>query len=232
MPIIKHTIISRESGFTLVELMMVVFIVGVMAGLVVMTIGGGDRRVLKKEANRIQQLMVIAQDEATLSGQEIGFYLDDRQKVYGFLYFDDQQMAWQPMEKEAFIQRSVPEEYQWSLSIQGERIDLTKIFKDSLGKKKLDNWLTEDNDQKDDQHTSSSKRGERDNKKKADKVTVAPSLIFFSDGHYTPFQLQLSSKVIKDSSYAIEGDGLSSVILSGGELSKSKAQRKKSHDRG
>jgi prepilin-type N-terminal cleavage/methylation domain-containing protein len=33
-----------ESGFTLLELMMVVFVVGIMAGLTVMSIGGNAER--------------------------------------------------------------------------------------------------------------------------------------------------------------------------------------------
>lgn len=229
MPNLKHAIINKESGFTLVELMMVVFVVGVMAGLVVMTIGSGDQRTLKKEANRIQQLMVIAQDEATLSGQEIGFYIDDRQKAYGFVVFDDQKMVWQPMEKEVFAQRTVPEEYQWTLSVQGDPVDLAKIYKDSLGKKKLDNWLTEDSDKKDNQDKSQDKRN-KNSKNKMGKVSVAPSLIFFSDGHYTPFQLKVSSKAIKGVAYTVDGDGLSSVRLNDGEQGKNKANKKKKND--
>ena len=56
----KNAIVSREAGFTLVELMMVIFVVGIMAGLVVMTVGGNTSRELKKDATRMQQLLVMA----------------------------------------------------------------------------------------------------------------------------------------------------------------------------
>ncbi len=211
----KQAAIKREAGFTLVELMMVIFVVGIMAGLVVMTIGGNSARELKKDTSRIQQLLVMAQDEAVFSGQEIGFFIDRDQQFYGFLSFDNQKLTWEPMEKEAFAQRELPEGARLDLDIDGAPVDLKKIHKEAMGKKEsLDNWLT----------VSDSKEV-KGNKDKRNKVT--PSLLFFSDGHYTPFRLQVSSQLAKDSMYVIDGDGLGAVRMSEAKTSGKKTTKKR-----
>jgi len=207
----KNAIISREAGFTLVELMMVIFVVGIMAGLVVMTVGSNTARELKKDATRMQQLLVMAQDEAEFSGREIGFFIDDRQKTYGFLFFDEQALAWNILEKDSFNQRELPESIQLSLDVDGAPVDIRKIYKDAQGKSEsLDNWLT------------------TDDKKTAKRNKNTPTLIFFSDGHYTPFRLQVGNKQLKDTVFSIVGDGFGAVRISDSADKGKKPSKKKS----
>lgn len=231
----KKTIISREAGFTLVELMMVIFVVGIMAGLVVMTVGGNSARELKKDATRIQQLLVMAQDEATFSGREIGFFIDSQQKSYGFLFFDDKQLTWEPLQKEAFMPRELPDGVQLSLAVDGELVDLKKIYKDAMGKSDaLDNWLTADDSKKDDDKKDDSKKGssKKDSSKQRNgkQSKIVPALIFFSDGHYTAFRLQVSSQRIKDVVFAIDGDGLGTVHMSDSAASRKKPTKRRNED--
>ncbi len=226
----KKTIISREAGFTLVELMMVIFVVGIMAGLVVMTVGGNSARELKKDATRIQQLLVMAQDEATFSGREIGFFIDSQQKSYGFLFFDDKQLTWEPLQKEAFMPRDLPDGVQLSLAVDGESIDLKKIYKDAMGKSDaLDNWLTADDDKKGDSKKDGSKK-DSSKQRSGKQSKIVPALIFFSDGHYTAFRLQVSSQRIKDIVFAIDGDGLGAVHMSDSAASRKKPTKRRSGD--
>lgn len=182
-----------ESGFTLLELMMVVFVVGIMAGLTVLSIGGNAGREFRRDVSRVQQVLILAQDEAPFAGEEIGFWLDPDGESYSFLRFDDKKLAWEPLEKEGFTEHKLPQQYQVKLEISGARIDLARIYKDAYKKSdKLDNWLTEE---------------------KPKKKPAVPSLVFFSDGHYTPFSLEFSSDYVKEFVYVIEGDGLGAVRI-------------------
>lgn len=184
---------KAQSGFTLLELMMVVFVVGVMAGLTVMNISGNTEREFRRDAARIRQVLVLAQDEAPFSGLEIGFALDPDGESYRFLMFDENALAWNPMEKEGFTEHKLPENYEVELDVGGERVDLVRLYKDAYKTSdKLDNWLTEE---------------------KPKKKILAPSLVFFSDGHYTPFRLRLVNPLVKDSVYIIEGDGLGDIVF-------------------
>jgi general secretion pathway protein H len=63
-------------GFSLVELLVVVVIVGVLALAVTLSIASGAQRQLLREAERFQALTGQACAQAELSGREIGIVLD------------------------------------------------------------------------------------------------------------------------------------------------------------
>lgn len=183
-----------ESGFTLIELMMVIFVIGIMAGLAVMNVGGNDEREFRRDVARIKQVLVLAQDEAPFSGEEIGFALDADGTSYSFLRFDEQALVWEPFEKEGFGVHKLPEQYEIVLEVSGDKVDLVRLYKETYKvSDKLDNWLTEE---------------------KPKKKLPVPSLVFFSDGQYTPFKLEVSNSRVKDLVYTLEGDGLGALSVS------------------
>jgi general secretion pathway protein H len=59
-------------GFSLIELLVVVAIIGVLALAVTLSIGGSSQRQLLREAERFQALIGQACGQAELSGREIG----------------------------------------------------------------------------------------------------------------------------------------------------------------
>lgn len=79
---------ATSAGFTLLELVIVVLIIGIMATLVTLSIGnrGLDDR-LELESKRIAQLMQLAEDEADLKGTPIGLRFTDQS--YRFVAIDN-----------------------------------------------------------------------------------------------------------------------------------------------
>ena len=73
----KPAIISGPSrGFTLIEMLVVLMIMGLFIGLVSTITRPDDRAVLQLEAERLSQLLDFAASEAQLSGKSIAWTAD------------------------------------------------------------------------------------------------------------------------------------------------------------
>lgn len=70
---------KHHQGFTLIEIMVVVTIIGIMTGLIAVTMVTTDpQKQLNREALRFKSLIQMAQEEALFSQQEIGVIVDER----------------------------------------------------------------------------------------------------------------------------------------------------------
>jgi len=67
---------ARAGGFTLLELLVVIVIVGVLAAALVLAVGGTGERRLAGSAERFQALLGHACGEAELGGREFGVLID------------------------------------------------------------------------------------------------------------------------------------------------------------
>jgi general secretion pathway protein H len=65
-----------RTGFTLIELMVVLLIIGLFAGLVSAVVRPGGRDLLRLEAERLAQLLELAAEESQLTGTPIGWTSD------------------------------------------------------------------------------------------------------------------------------------------------------------
>ena len=73
----RHTS-HRHQGFTLIEIMVVVTIIGILSGLVVMNIVTADpQKDLNREAQRLMAVIEMAQDEALFGRQDIGIQVTE-----------------------------------------------------------------------------------------------------------------------------------------------------------
>lgn len=98
----------RPHGFTLFELLIVLVILGLLAGLAVLSVGGSASRQMEEEAQRLVELARLARDEALLTGQvrALGFSRDG----YAFLQqvlLDEERLTWVPLERSPLEPRSV-----------------------------------------------------------------------------------------------------------------------------
>lgn len=62
-------------GFTLLELLLVVALIGIVTGVVALSVGGGERS-LREESERLAALFHIAQSEARVSGRTLVWEAD------------------------------------------------------------------------------------------------------------------------------------------------------------
>ncbi len=73
----------KEAGFTLLELLVVLVIVGIMLGLVTFNGIPNDQQALQSDAQRITLLLQLAREEANVRNKQVAFELDsDRYRFY------------------------------------------------------------------------------------------------------------------------------------------------------
>jgi len=109
-------------GFTLLEVIVVVFIIGLMATFASLSVGGGDRY-LQQEAQRLTGLVQLAAEEAIINAQ--GYGLEFNKLGYQFgLIGNEGKMT--PLEDDdgVFRARTMPDGIFIELEIEGKEIFL------------------------------------------------------------------------------------------------------------
>jgi general secretion pathway protein H len=100
-------------GFTLIEVMVVVVIIGILLNYVAISLGRntpGDQ--LKDEAQRLNSLIELASEEALLRSVMIG--VDITEESYGFLALNEGE--WDVISDNLFRERQLPEELEISVA--------------------------------------------------------------------------------------------------------------------
>lgn len=89
-----------RQGFTLLELLVVLVIVGIMLGFVTFNAMPSERQALQNEAQRIALLLQLARDEAIVRNRPIAFDVDPYR--YRFLILDENN-TWQILERDDML---------------------------------------------------------------------------------------------------------------------------------
>ncbi len=117
-------------GFTLLELLVVVLIVGLFAGVAVLSLGvlGSDRE-LQREAERLRTLLDLVHEEALMQGRDFGVLFSA--SSYRFLIFDYQTGRWvTPVDDDILRERTLPERLVVSLRLDDRDVALDPDLED------------------------------------------------------------------------------------------------------
>ncbi|HID49814.1 MAG TPA: type II secretion system protein GspH [Chromatiales bacterium] len=93
--------LRRHSGFTLLEILVVLVLLGIVLSVAVLSAGGDAGRQLEQEVRRMAELIRLAQEEAVLNGNELAirFYPDG----YAFERLEDKD--WLPLQGSNLFKR-------------------------------------------------------------------------------------------------------------------------------
>ena len=91
---------ARSSGFTLLEVLVVVIIIGVVISFAVLSIHSDDKT-LEEAARRLEALINLTSQEAVLQSTELALQFDD--DGYEFLAYDGKK--WQPITDDEILRR-------------------------------------------------------------------------------------------------------------------------------
>jgi len=161
---------AARPGFTLIEVLVVVVIIGIVSSVVLISLGAiGDDRDLEREARRIASLVELAADEAELQGRDFG--IEFLRGGYRFVEYDPYFNSWAEVVGDDLLRpRSLPENVELALAIEDRRIELNERPAETGNK---------DDEEEDD---------DRDNPL---VENYAPHSMILSNGDLSPFELTL-----------------------------------------
>lgn len=109
---------TRRSGFTLLEIMIVLLLMGLAAGYVLFNaFSASQTDRLREQVQRLQVVFDMASDFAILNQQQLGLYIDEENAKYHFVILDEEQ-EWQIVENNPlFAEQELPELFSMELEL-------------------------------------------------------------------------------------------------------------------
>ena len=155
---------SSQSGFTLLELMVVLVLVGIIFSFAVLSIGGDDvAEAMERETRRLERLIVLAGEEAVLRSEEVAIHFSEDGYTFLLLQAD----GWQEPENDTLLRsRNLPAGIRMRLEVQGDPPRLGQGDKDK----------------------------DKDKKTEDDKEHPVPQVFILSSGEMTPFSVTLEAE--------------------------------------
>ena len=114
--------IAPPRGFTLLEIMVVLVLVGIITSFALLSVGGGPRERLAEEARRLAALVELHQQEAILSGETRGIQFG--RSGYALLSLGEKGEWQPPAAADTLIRHALPEDITLSLWVEDRAVDL------------------------------------------------------------------------------------------------------------
>lgn len=186
-----------QRGFTLIEVLVVLIIIGFFSGMVVLSIGDTFERKLRSEAERFQSLIVAAADEAVYTSTELGVIVE--KNSYMLVRFDPIAQGWFPFAEKGFQPHILPEAMLLNWQIEGFRRQNPDLDE---AQEYLDSDAFSFGEDRDDNNS---------NEQSGEVLSVTPQILLLSSGELTAFTVDFGPADDVRNTYLVQviSDGFS-----------------------
>ena len=155
---------QRQTGFTLLEVLLVALLMGLVASAVTLSMSvTGPKQILTKHAQRFIAATELVLDESVLSGQFIGIVID--QEEYQFVFYKEGK--WLPVEQDRLLSAQKMEAgIELSVVIDG----MPLVQEDEQSESWFDDPFIDEPSEEENKHPE-------------------PQILLFPSGEMTPFEL-------------------------------------------
>ncbi|HJS92360.1 MAG TPA: type II secretion system minor pseudopilin GspH [Steroidobacteraceae bacterium] len=191
---------TRSGGFTLLEIMVVVLIIGVVTAGVVLSINfAGKDTALETESQRLLSLMKYARDQAELQTRNYGIAFS--QHGYEFVVYDVRQGVWRPVsEDEVLRERTLPNGLGFKLVVDARPIVLSDSLEvpsgssssDSASSSKPHTRPVPPTGARAGSDSDSDSNSDSDSDSDSGARSFAPQVMIFSSGDLSSFSITLA----------------------------------------
>ena len=131
----------KQKGFTLIEILIVVFIIAMVAGMAGLSLQNDPRsKEMEREAKRLKFYLEMASDEAVFQNIDLGFFMTKNQ-LHPFVWEvveeadpndpeSEDKYGWKAFENRLVNKFEFPEDYEQLVKIDGQEITLTFTLPD------------------------------------------------------------------------------------------------------
>jgi len=115
---------TRVHGFTLIEILVVMFIIAIMTGIAVIKLPSFTvTDDFDTESRRLLAVLQMARDEDLYQADELGFRPE--RHGYRFFVYDDVKQSWTELAESPFSSRQLPDDVELDLEVEGDALTLS-----------------------------------------------------------------------------------------------------------
>ena len=125
MQLVYRRVTNAPRGFTLLELLVVLLIIGVIINFAVLSVGQHGNAQAREEIRRLAALIELAGQEAVMTSREIAVQVS--RDGYSFLVLDAEKNELTAIEDDELLRpRTLPEGLSMKIDIEGDTVELGK----------------------------------------------------------------------------------------------------------
>lgn len=113
---------KKHLGFTLLEMIVVVFLIGLIAGWTVLSIHTTSP--LEQENKKLYALLNLLAEQSMLQHRSLGISFENN----SYHFWERRDQKWQLLKQhQIFYARTLPKQGEWNLQIDGQKINLENL---------------------------------------------------------------------------------------------------------